>query len=127
MNLKGFCAGDPSQCNTLVIPQQFNPNIAQAAAPQLGTPLSDAILANPYAQKTAAFLYRLAAYLGCKGVCPALPTLGKVAIGLLGIPESISVGGTAGPVAGAVVEVASVEVGRIVGEFIQSEICASCQ
>lgn len=115
VNLKGFCGADPSACG-------YMPGMPP---PPTVTPADAAN--SSYGQKVLNFVYRLAAFLGCRGVCPAVPALVRVAIDLAGIPEAIIVAGESGGVGGVLVEIGVDQLGQLLGEFLQQELCSRCQ
>jgi hypothetical protein len=106
VNLSGFCGADPTVCIRPTMPPAGPPTPAQAAA-------------TGYGQRIAAALYRIAAAIGCKGICPYLPTIGySIAEGIVGVSE-------AEVLPGVVISVG--ELGVLVGEQLQQEFCTTCK
>lgn len=105
-NLSGFCAADAAVCRNRPGAQPTQATPAQAAA-------------NSYGQTIGNTLYRLAAFVGCKAICPALPTIGVAIAEAIGVPADISITPT--------IAIEAAVLGRLVGEFVQGEICSTCR
>ena len=119
MNLSGFCAADAKDCGTIA---------AQSGASAAASAAINAAINGPYAAQAAGItkavggaLYRIAAHVGTRIVCPTLPILGGSlggTIGALTLPETIELG----PISIKGLELATAA-GIAAGEAIQKELC----
>lgn len=133
MNLKGFCGADPTACGYRPSGPTAGPCPPGSHAQPCATgetfdtvsgccyPLSiEQAKSSPYGAAIEGFLYRMIAFVGCRGVCPALPLLGQTAGEILGLPATMTV-------AGVGIDISTTIIGRLVGEFLQKELCSTCQ
>ena len=145
LNLSSLCGADPGACSwkppTSAIPAAPPPPASPCASGQHAQPCAAGEYIDPatgccltlstsspamsaLAAKIGTALYRIAATLGCRTVCPQLPTLSSaLGAALLGGTSIVLTEGLAVSISAAEGAV----LGSEVGLAVQREICSGCQ
>lgn len=132
-NLRGFCGADPSACNftppggkplgpcpppehppPCASDEVFN-SVSGCCFPGMLTPAR--AYNSPYGAQIAGALYRIAAFVGAKVICPVLPEIGAAAVTWFGLPAELVIPGLG--------TVEAIEVGSAIGKYLQAELCPS--